>query len=189
MPVSSPSTRPGGAVRRSRIDPDGEALMDLVVPRPRCRGGDGGWASPLRGFMRENEYLQSLHFHSLRLRDGSVVNISLPIVLSIIDADREAIGDASDVAYFGPGGDFVAILRRCLLEMDCQNPILLLHLLGGFTKEDDGATQRGPTEVQWHAKARINSGANFYTVVVILLERVIRQRKGTCMNQIMGNRF
>lgn len=73
--------------------------------------------------------------------------------------------------------------------------MLLLHPLGGWTKEDDvplpvriqqheavlneGVLDRaftvlaifpspmmyaGPTEVQWHAKARMNAGANFYIV-------------------------
>jgi hypothetical protein len=27
-----------------------------------------GWAYPLRGFMREDEYLQVLHFNSLRVK-------------------------------------------------------------------------------------------------------------------------
>nr|XP_010920274.1 ATP sulfurylase 2 [Elaeis guineensis]XP_010920275.1 ATP sulfurylase 2 [Elaeis guineensis]XP_029120092.1 ATP sulfurylase 2 [Elaeis guineensis] len=317
MPVSTPpSARPGGAVRSSLIDPDGGELVDVVVPPaeraarlaeaaalPAVRIGpvdlewvhvvSEGWASPLRGFMREKEYLQSLHFNSLRLPDGSVVNMSLPIVLAINDADKEAIGDATDVALVRPGGDFVAILRRIeiykhnkeeriartwgttapglpyvekvispagnwliggdlevlepikyndgldhyrlsprelrkefdrrqadavfafqlrnpvhnghallmndtrrrLLEMGYKNPVLLLHPLGGFIKEDDVPLSvrmeqhskvledgvldpettivaifpspmhyAGPTEVQWHAKARINAGANFYIV-------------------------
>lgn len=85
--------------------------------------------------------------------------------------------------------------RRHLLEMGYQNPILLLHPLGGFTKADDVPLSwrmkqhdkvleegvldpettvvaifpspmhyAGPTEVQWHAKARINAGADFYIV-------------------------
>jgi len=85
--------------------------------------------------------------------------------------------------------------RRRLLEMGYENPILLLHPLGGYTKADDVPLSwrmkqhekvledgildpettvvsifpspmhyAGPTEVQWHAKARINAGANFYIV-------------------------
>lgn len=42
--------------------------------------------------MREDEYLQSLHFNSLRLKDGSAVNMSLPIVLSIDDKTKEELG-------------------------------------------------------------------------------------------------
>ncbi|KAF8749628.1 hypothetical protein HU200_012646 [Digitaria exilis] len=303
-------------VRSSLIDPDGGALVELVAPPerlpalraeaealPRVRLAPvdlqwahvlaEGWASPLRGFMREAEYLQSLHFNCIRLPDGGLVNMSLPIVLAIGDAEKEQIGDKPDVALEGPDGGVVAILRRVeiyahnkeeriariwgttapglpyvdeaiasagnwliggdlevlepikyndgldhyrlsprqlrnefdkrgadavfafqlrnpvhnghallmndtrrrLLEMGFKNPILLLHPLGGFTKADDvplpvrmeqhskvledGVLDpettivsifpspmhyAGPTEVQWHAKARINAGANFYIV-------------------------
>lgn len=85
--------------------------------------------------------------------------------------------------------------RRQLLERNFKNPILLLHPLGGWTKDDDvplsvrmaqhqavldsGVLKRehtvlaifpspmmyaGPTEVQWHAKSRMNAGASFYIV-------------------------
>ncbi|KAG2564920.1 hypothetical protein PVAP13_7NG109879 [Panicum virgatum] len=304
------------SVRSSLIDPDGGALVELVAPPdrlpalraeanalPRVRLAPvdlqwahvlaEGWASPLRGFMREAEYLQSLHFNCIRLPDGGLVNMSLPIVLAIGDADKERIGDKPDVALEGPDCGVVAILRRIeiyphnkeeriartwgttapglpyvdeaiasagnwliggdlevlepikyndgldhyrlsprqlrnefdkrgadavfafqlrnpvhnghallmndtrrrLLEMGYKNPILLLHPLGGYTKADDvplpvrmeqhskvledGVLDpettivsifpspmhyAGPTEVQWHAKARINAGANFYIV-------------------------
>uniref|UniRef100_A0ACD5YCT6 Uncharacterized protein n=1 Tax=Avena sativa TaxID=4498 RepID=A0ACD5YCT6_AVESA len=314
----APGTRRAmSAIRSSLIEPDGGALVDLVaapdlsaalraeaeaLPRVRLAAVDvewahvlaEGWASPLRGFMREHEYLQCIHFNSLRLPDGGgIVNMSLPIVLAIGDADKDRIGAAPDVALAGPDGDLLAILRsveiyphnkeeriartwgttapglpyvdeaitpagnwliggdlevlqpikyndgldhyrlspqqlrdefdkrgadavfafqlrnpvhnghallmndtrRRLLEMGFKNPILLLHPLGGFTKADDvplpvrmeqhskvledGVLDpettivsifpspmhyAGPTEVQWHAKARINAGANFYIV-------------------------
>ncbi|TVT97490.1 hypothetical protein EJB05_57255, partial [Eragrostis curvula] len=320
--AARPSPRPrrramSTTVRSSLIDPDGGALVELVaapdrraalraeaeqLPRVRMSLVDlqwahvlaEGWASPLRGFMREDEYLQSLHFNCIRLPDGGgLVNMSLPIVLAIGDADKEQIGNKPDVALEGPDGGIVAILRRVevyphnkeeriariwgttapglpyvdeaiasagnwliggdlevlepikyndgldhyrlsprqlrnefdkrgadavfafqlrnpvhnghallmndtrrrLLEMGYKNPILLLHPLGGFTKADDvplpvrmeqhskvledGVLDpettivsifpspmhyAGPTEVQWHAKARINAGANFYIV-------------------------
>lgn len=85
--------------------------------------------------------------------------------------------------------------KKQLLERGFRKPVLLLHPLGGWTKDDDvplptrmaqhqavldsGALSRedtvlaifpspmlyaGPTEVQWHAKARMNAGANFYIV-------------------------
>ncbi|XP_055373285.1 bifunctional 3'-phosphoadenosine 5'-phosphosulfate synthase [Condylostylus longicornis] len=85
--------------------------------------------------------------------------------------------------------------RRQLLERGYKRPVLLLHPLGGWTKDDDvplpirmaqhqavldaGILNReetvlaifpspmmyaGPTEVQWHAKARMNAGASFYIV-------------------------
>ncbi|XP_016453634.2 ATP sulfurylase 2 [Nicotiana tabacum] len=306
----------GLTVKSSLIEPDGGSLVDLVVPENQRVAKiaeaetmakvkltkidlewvhviSEGWASPLRGFMREDEYLQSLHFNSLRMKDGSIVNMSLPIVLAIDDEDKEKIGASCDVALVGPNDDLVGILRsieiykhnkeeriartwgttapglpyveevitpagnwliggdlevikpskyndgldhyrlspqqlrdefdrreadavfafqlrnpvhnghallmndtrRRLLEMGYKNPILLLHPLGGFTKADDVPLDvrmeqhskvledgvldpettivaifpspmhyAGPTEVQWHAKARINAGANFYIV-------------------------
>ncbi|KAL8139668.1 hypothetical protein V2J09_005689 [Rumex salicifolius] len=303
-------------IKSSLIDPDGGSLVELLVPKserdlkiseaeslPKVKLTQidlewlhvisQGWASPLRGFMRENEYLQSLHFNSLRLGDGSVVNMSLPIVLAIDDHDKDSIASSPHVGLLGPSGDLIAILRsveiykhnkeeriartwgttasglpyveeaiasagnwliggdlevlqeikyndgldhyrlspcqlrkefdkrqadavfafqlrnpvhnghallmndtrRRLLEMGYKNPILLLHPLGGFTKVDDVPLDvrmeqhmkvledgvldpettivsifpspmhyAGPTEVQWHAKARVNAGANFYIV-------------------------
>ncbi|XP_010279275.1 PREDICTED: ATP sulfurylase 1, chloroplastic [Nelumbo nucifera] len=298
------------------IEPDGGKLVELFVkesqrnekkkealsiPRIKLSRIDlqwvhvlsEGWASPLRGFMRESEFLQTLHFNLLRLGDGSVVNMSVPIVLAIDDAQKHRIGESSKVALFDSGNNPVAILsnieiykhpkeeriartwgttapglpyvdeaitnagnwllggdleviepikyndgldrfrlspaelreefmkrdadavfafqlrnpvhnghallmtdtRRRLLEMGYRNPVLLLHPLGGYTKADDVPLSwrmkqhekvledgvldpettvvsifpspmhyAGPTEVQWHAKARINAGANFYIV-------------------------
>ncbi|XP_065340356.1 bifunctional 3'-phosphoadenosine 5'-phosphosulfate synthase [Cloeon dipterum] len=85
--------------------------------------------------------------------------------------------------------------RRLLEDRGFRRPVLLLHPLGGWTKEDDvplltrmqqhravldegvldpastllaifpsPMMYAGPTEVQWHAKARMNAGANFYIV-------------------------
>ncbi|KAL8171156.1 hypothetical protein V2J09_022960 [Rumex salicifolius] len=299
------------------IEPDGGKLVDLLVDEPRRRSKkrdalslprvklsqidlqwvhvlSEGWASPLSGFMRENEFLQTLHFNSLRLGNGSFVNMSVPIVLAVDDADKARIGESKSIALFDSDGENpVAILndieiykhnkeeriartwgttapglpyaeqaitnsgnwliggdlevlepikyhdgldcfrlspaqlreefakrnadavfafqlrnpvhnghallmtdtRHRLLEMGYKNPILLLHPLGGYTKADDVPLSwrmkqhekvledgvldpettvvsifpspmhyAGPTEVQWHAKARINAGANFYIV-------------------------
>ncbi|EEF52700.1 sulfate adenylyltransferase, putative [Ricinus communis] len=303
-------------IKSSLIDPDGGSLVDLVVPESQreLKANEAasmpkvkltkidvewvhviceGWASPLKGFMRENEYLQSLHFNCLRMEDGSLVNMSLPIVLAIDDETKERIGSEKNVGLVAPDGELIATLRsieiykhnkeeriartwgttapglpyveeyitpagnwlvggnlevlkpikyndglddyrlspkqlrkefdmreadavfafqlrnpvhnghallmndtrRRLLEMGYKNPILLLHPLGGFTKADDVPLDvrmeqhskvledgvldpkttivaifpspmhyAGPTEVQWHAKARINAGANFYIV-------------------------
>jgi 3'-phosphoadenosine 5'-phosphosulfate synthase len=49
-----------------------------------------GWASPLKGFMRETEYLQCQHFNCLL--DDEVNNQSIPIVLAISNDDKERIG-------------------------------------------------------------------------------------------------
>ncbi|KAF8394360.1 hypothetical protein HHK36_020568 [Tetracentron sinense] len=298
------------------IEPDGGNLVELFVkesqrdekkkeamsiPRIKLSRIDlqwvhvlsEGWASPLRGFMRESGFLQTLHFGSLRLDDGSVVNMSVPIVLAIDDSQKQQIGESRNVALLDLDDNPVAILsnieiykhnkeerigrtwgttapglpyvdeaitdagnwliggdleviepikysdgldrfrlspaelrdeftrrnadaifafqlrnpvhnghallmtdtRRRLLEMGYKNPVLLLHPLGGYTKADDVPLSwrmkqhekvledgvldpettvvaifpspmlyAGPTEVQWHAKARINAGANFYIV-------------------------
>ncbi|KAK3040515.1 hypothetical protein RJ639_028961 [Escallonia herrerae] len=316
-PPPNPKTRRATRIVASAlIDPDGGKLVDLVsepakreakkrealsLPGIKLTRIDlewvhvlsEGWASPLAGFMRESEFLQTLHFNALRLGDGSVVNMSLPIVLAIDDSQKDRIGGSGSVALLDSGDNPVAILsnieiykhnkeeriartwgttapglpyaeeaitksgnwliggdlevlerikyhdgldrfrlspaelreeftrrnadavfafqlrnpvhnghallmtdtRRRLLEMGYKNPILLLHPLGGYTKADDvplGWRMKqhekvledgvldpettvvsifpspmhyaGPTEVQWHAKARINAGANFYIV-------------------------
>ncbi|NWW74586.1 PAPS2 synthase, partial [Climacteris rufus] len=85
--------------------------------------------------------------------------------------------------------------RRQLLRRGYKKPVLLLHPLGGWTKEDDVPLEwrmkqhaavleeavldpqatvvaifpspmlyAGPTEVQWHCRARMVAGANFYIV-------------------------
>ncbi|GJQ13655.1 hypothetical protein GpartN1_g5446.t1 [Galdieria partita] len=73
-----------------------------------------GWASPLQGFMKEDEYLQSLHFSTLKLKDGTIVNQSIPIVLPISNSDKERIGNERNVALCYPElpGTPVAILRN-----------------------------------------------------------------------------
>ncbi|CAI0465714.1 unnamed protein product [Linum tenue] len=303
-------------VRAGLIDPDGGKLVDLFVdktqrdvwrreavalPKVKLTSIDlqwvhvlsEGWASPLRGFMRESEFLQTLHFNSLRLEDGSVVNMSVPIVLAIDDSQKQRIADSKRVALVDSSDNTIAVLndieiykhpkeeriartwgttapglpyveqtitgsgnwliggdleviepikyhdgldrfrlspaelreeferrnadavfafqlrnpvhnghallmtdtRKRLLDMGYKNPVLLLHPLGGYTKADDVPLSwrmkqhekvledgvldpettvvsifpspmhyAGPTEVQWHAKARINAGANFYIV-------------------------
>lgn len=251
-----------------------------------------GWAFPLRGFMRENEYLQTLHFNCLLNEDDSVrENQSVPIVLSCTEADKVRLAGSDAIAlvynnepvatlrnpefYFqrkeerccrqfgtnnprhpyikmvNDSGDYlvggeIEVFERvkwndglddyrltpnelrarfkelnadavfafqlrnpihnghALLMQDCRkqilargytNPILLLHPLGGWTKDDDvplpvrmaqhqavlnsgvlnpqntvlaifpsPMMYAGPTEVQWHAKSRMNAGANFYIV-------------------------
>lgn len=125
----------GLRVRSGLIEPDGGRLSELVVEEPlrRARARESlalprvklsridlewvhvlseGWASPLRGFMRESEFLQTLHFNALRLADGSVVNMSVPIVLAVDDADRHRIGESSKVALFDADDNPVAILSE-----------------------------------------------------------------------------
>lgn len=250
-----------------------------------------GWAYPLKGFMRETEYLQTLHFNSLTVPDGSVVNQSVPIVLPVQTAEKDRLMGSAAVALVYEGRN-IGILRapefyphrkeeRCSRQFSLYNtghpyikmieesgdwlvggnievfervlwhdgldsyrmtpnelrkkfkelnadavfafqlrnpihnghallmtdthkqltargykkPVLLLHPLGGWTKDDDVPLDvrmnqhkavlnegvldpngtvlaifpspmmyAGPTEVQWHAKARMNAGANHYIV-------------------------
>ncbi|CAN8063642.1 unnamed protein product [Agarophyton chilense] len=251
-----------------------------------------GWASPLKGFMRESEYLQSQHFNAIRMPDGSLSNMSVPIVLAVNDEQKEQLENKSAFALKSPEGEIVAIMRnfevfahnkeeRCartfgitderhpytkfiydsgdylvggdlevledikyndgldefrltprqlreeykkrnadavfvfqlrnpihnghaLLMTSCReeliargfkNPVLLVHQIGGKVKGDDipldvriAQNKRvlaegvldpnstllgifpspmlyaGPTEVQWHAKARMNAGCQYYIV-------------------------
>lgn len=122
------------------IAPDGGKLVELVVPEgaereSRRREASGlarvklsridlewvhvlseGWASPLGGFMRESEFLQTLHFNAIRVAgagaDGSVVNMSVPIVLAIDDAKKAEIGNRSRVVLVDHNNKPVAILNE-----------------------------------------------------------------------------
>ncbi|XP_047020229.1 bifunctional 3'-phosphoadenosine 5'-phosphosulfate synthase isoform X1 [Helicoverpa zea] len=250
-----------------------------------------GWAYPLKGFMREHEYLQALHSNCLTLPDGSVVNQSVPVVLPVDTETKDRLTGANAIALTY-NGKAIAVLRspefyphrkeeRCsrqfgiydaghpyikmikeagdwlvggnlevferirwndgldsyrltpnelrqkfkeleadavfafqlrnpihnghallmqdthrqLVERGFEKPVLLLHPLGGWTKDDDVPLEvrinqhkavlnegvldpqatvlaifpspmmyAGPTEVQWHAKCRMNAGANHYIV-------------------------
>lgn len=123
-------------VKSALIEPDGGKLMDLVVDESRrrvmkreaetipvrirlCRVDlewvhvlSEGWASPLKGFMRQSEFLQTLHFNSIRLEDGSVVNMSVPIVLAINDEQKTRIGDSNRVTLVDSVGNPIAILSE-----------------------------------------------------------------------------
>ncbi|XP_020656933.1 bifunctional 3'-phosphoadenosine 5'-phosphosulfate synthase 2 isoform X1 [Pogona vitticeps] len=258
-----------------------------------------GWATPLKGFMREKEYLQVIHFGTLLDGRGrfdisgldGVINLSIPIVLPISSEDKKRLEgcNAFTLEYNGRrvailknpeffehrkeercarvwgticakhphvkmvmesgdwlvGGDLLGLERikwndgldqyrltplelrqkfkemnadavfafqlrnpvhnghallmqdtkRRLLERGYKHPVLLLHPLGGWTKDDDVPLEwrmkqhaavleehildpkstvvaifpspmlyAGPTEVQWHCRARMIAGANFYIV-------------------------
>jgi len=251
-----------------------------------------GWAAPLKGFMREDEYLQTLHFNCIRQQDGSLVNQSVPIVLDVTAEKKKELEGSNAIALRDENGKAVAILRnpefyvhnkeeRCarmfgmtdarhpyaeliynggeflmggdievldrityddgldqyrqtpaelaeeykkrgadavfffqlrnpihnghallmtstreeLMKRGFKNPVLVVHQIGGKVKGDDvplkermlqnqavleeGVLDKestilgifpspmlyaGPTEVQWHAKARMNAGCQFYIV-------------------------
>ena len=67
-----------------------------------------GWATPLKGFMREHEYLQCLHFNCLKV-DNGIINQSIPIVLAISSDDKKRIEDSKKIALKYRDG-IVAIL-------------------------------------------------------------------------------
>ncbi|XP_035729598.1 bifunctional 3'-phosphoadenosine 5'-phosphosulfate synthase 2-like isoform X1 [Vespa mandarinia] len=248
-----------------------------------------GWAAPLKGFMKEKQYLQSQYFNCLT-ENGVQINQSIPIVLAISVDDKERCQNVKSLTLkyngrnlailrnpefyfhrkeercskiFGTndighpyikmiyesgdwlvGGELEVIekirwndgldeyrltpneirekcremgadavfafqlrnpihnghallmqdTRKRLLERGYRKPVLLLHPLGGWTKDDDvplavrikqhqavleddvlhedtilaifpsPMSYAGPTEVQWHAKGRLIAGANFYIV-------------------------
>lgn len=134
-PVSISKTRQRLRISSALIEPDGGKLVELFVPEtekaakkreaatlPRIKLSridlewvhviSEGWSSPLTGFMRESEFLQTLHFNSLRLDDGSFVNMSVPIVLAIDDAQKLRIGDSTRVALFDSDDNLIAILKE-----------------------------------------------------------------------------
>uniref|UniRef100_A0A4W4H0C5 3'-phosphoadenosine 5'-phosphosulfate synthase 2a n=1 Tax=Electrophorus electricus TaxID=8005 RepID=A0A4W4H0C5_ELEEL len=68
-----------------------------------------GWASPLKGFMREREYLQVLHFNSLL--EGGAVNLSVPIVLPVATETKKRLMGSMAMALVYQG-EYIAILRN-----------------------------------------------------------------------------
>ncbi|CBY36991.1 unnamed protein product [Oikopleura dioica] len=69
-----------------------------------------GWATPLNGFMREDEMLQSLHFNCL-VKNGESYNQSIPICLAVSTEIKEANKEAKAVALTYEGKTY-GILRN-----------------------------------------------------------------------------
>ncbi|EDS26267.1 adenylsulfate kinase [Culex quinquefasciatus] len=71
-----------------------------------------GWAHPLKGFMREKEYLQALHFNCVLSEDETMrENQSIPIVLSVSESDKNKLDGVSALSL-SYEGRLVAILRK-----------------------------------------------------------------------------
>lgn len=71
-----------------------------------------GWAHPLTGFMREKEYLQTLHFNCILNEDSMTRNNhSVPIVLSLSETDKKRLEDVSAMTLVYDNNP-VAILRK-----------------------------------------------------------------------------
>lgn len=71
-----------------------------------------GWAYPLKGFMREDEFLQTIHFNCIQSTEQRQrFNQSVPIVLSVSEEERNRLdGVSSLVLHYNHQP--VAILRK-----------------------------------------------------------------------------
>ncbi|XP_060518829.1 bifunctional 3'-phosphoadenosine 5'-phosphosulfate synthase-like isoform X2 [Cylas formicarius] len=69
-----------------------------------------GWATPLQGFMREDEFLQVLHFNTIN-NNGTRVNQSIPIVLPIATAVKERLVGSNAVSLYY-NDELYAVLRQ-----------------------------------------------------------------------------
>lgn len=102
-----------------------------------------GWACPLRGFMRENEFLEVIHFNTLT-KNGVSVNQSVAIVLAISTSDKDRL-EGSNAIALKYNGKCYAILR---------NPEFYYH-----RKEERVARQFGTTNKNHpHIKLIYESG-------------------------------
>lgn len=102
-----------------------------------------GWASPLKGFMREDEFLQTLHFNCIFV-DGECYNQSIAIVLPVSTADKNNLEGTSALALYYNNIPY-AILRK---------PEFYYH-----RKEERAARQFGTTNKDHpHIKLIIESG-------------------------------
>jgi 3'-phosphoadenosine 5'-phosphosulfate synthase len=121
--------------RRTAVVAEAKSLKSLTISTVELQWLQvlsEGWAHPLKGFMREQEFLQVLHFNCLIAEDGSRVNHSVPIVLSLSEEDKKRLEDVSafTLSYDGKA---VAILRnpefyyqrkeeRCSRQFGTSNP-------------------------------------------------------------------
>merc|ERR1719473_719457 len=68
-----------------------------------------GWATPLTGFMKEQDYLSSLHYQHIN-RDGELVPMPVPIILPLTAAEKDAI-TGTELALKDETGEVVAVLK------------------------------------------------------------------------------
>ncbi|XP_030753527.1 bifunctional 3'-phosphoadenosine 5'-phosphosulfate synthase-like [Sitophilus oryzae] len=96
-----------------------------------------GWATPLKGFMREDEYLQVLHFNTLSVNKARI-NQSVPIVLPISSSVKEKLEGKKDVALFY-NDELYAILR---------DPEIFYHRKEERVARQFGTTHKGHPHVK-----------------------------------------
>ncbi|XP_050517437.1 bifunctional 3'-phosphoadenosine 5'-phosphosulfate synthase-like isoform X1 [Diabrotica virgifera virgifera] len=89
-----------------------------------------GWAYPLKGFMKEDEFLQVLHFNTIEL-NGDKISQSIPIVLAISSEDKNRLQSHKAIALYY-NKEVYAILR---------DPEIYFH-----RKEERAARQFGTVE-------------------------------------------
>ena len=120
-----------------------------------------GWAMPLKGFMREREYLQCLHYATLL--DGGVVSQSVPIVLPVTDEEKEKLEEEEAIALVYEGR-IVAVMR---------SPEFFPH-----RKEERCSRQFGTT----------NKGHPYIKVreITMCLHHYISPLPRWCMNRVIG---
>jgi len=70
-----------------------------------------GWASPLDGFMTEQQYLSCLHYQMITGSAGEVIPMPVPIVLPVTEDVKAKIEGKSAIALKKESGEVVAILR------------------------------------------------------------------------------
>jgi len=91
-----------------------------------------GWAQPLKGFMREKEFLQCQHFNCLLGPAEVVTNQSVPIVLAVSDGDKARL-ESNKAVVLRYQGVPKAVLRnpefyphrkeeRCARQFGTTNP-------------------------------------------------------------------
>jgi 3'-phosphoadenosine 5'-phosphosulfate synthase len=101
-----------------------------------------GWATPLTGFMREDEFLQTLHFNSFVKND--LATMPVVIVLPLSNEDKLRVEGSSQICL-NYNGKPVALLK---------NPEFYLH-----RKEERIARQFGTSSLYHpHVKMILSSG-------------------------------
>ncbi|XP_053063848.1 bifunctional 3'-phosphoadenosine 5'-phosphosulfate synthase 2 isoform X2 [Acinonyx jubatus] len=99
-----------------QVRAEAEALPSLAITKLDLQWVQvlsEGWATPLKGFMREKEYLQAVHFDTLLDGTGSpdgVISMSIPIVLPVSADDKTRLEGRSEFVLTYDGRR-VAILR------------------------------------------------------------------------------
>jgi 3'-phosphoadenosine 5'-phosphosulfate synthase len=104
-----------------------------------------GWASPLEGFMTENQYLTCTHFEHLVV-EGEMVPMPVPIVMTAT-SDEKAKMEGKDEVALTFNGEIIAIMER---------PEVYEHLKEERAGRTFGITEKGHPYIDL-----INEGGDF----------------------------